>query len=425
MGYPQVNNSGLRKDQTFYQDEGPYPMIPFNKPSLEGREIDNILESVKSGVVSGDGPFIRKCEQTIEHLLGACKVLLTSSGTAALELSALLCGIQPGDEIIMPAFTFVSTANAFCLRGARPVFIDIRPDTLNLDETLIEPAITARTRAIVPVHYAGLACEMDTIMTVAQEHGLKVIEDAAQGFLSMYKGRHLGTLGDLGCFSFHETKTFTCGEGGAVVINHEENIARAEILLEKGTNRKSFLRGEGSKYTWLSLGSSFVPSDILAAFLYGQLEARDKIIAKRRAIFTNYENLLKPLADRGLIQPPHIPEHCTINYHLYYFIVQNLETRTQLIEYLQQKGICAVFHYVPLHRSPYAQSLGIQCDLPVTESVANRLVRLPFFNSLTINEQEYIVEQIYAFYKVPKHEQRKGIRISGSSKPRVSVADRD
>lgn len=374
--------------------------IPFNKPCLEGQEIENILDSIKSGKIAGDGKYNKLCHEKITEIIGAKKVLLTTSGTDALELCALSYDIKTGDEVIMPSFTFVSTANAFCLRGAKPVFIDIRPDNLNMNEKLIESAITNRTKAVVPVHYAGLACDMDTINVISKKYGLKVIEDAALSFLSTYKGKYLGTFGDMGCFSFHETKTFICGEGGAVVINREEDINRVEILREKGTNRSAFFRGKVDKYTWINMGSSFLPSDIIGAFLYGQLTARDKILSKRKTIYMNYDRMLKSLEDRRLIRVPILPDDCTNNYPMYYLLVDDLATRTKLLEFLQQKGISAVFHYIPLHLSPYAKKLGIEIKLPVTENAAERLIRLPIFNSLTLTEQEYVVENIYNFFKI-------------------------
>lgn len=377
--------------------------IPFNKPCLEGREVENILEAVRLGKLAGGGHFSRACEEVLAERIGAKKVLLTNSGTGALELAALLCEIQPGDEVIMPSFTFVSTANAFCLRGARPVFVDISADDLNIDPGLIEDAVTERTKAICPVHYAGVSCDMDTIRSLAAAHGLHVIEDAAHGYLATYKGNHLGTLGDLGCFSFHETKTFICGEGGALVINREQDIARAEIMQEKGTDRARFFRGEVDKYTWVSLGSSFLPSELAAAFLHGQLLESNTIIAKREAIYLRYEELLRPLIDAGYLSRNPVPVHCKTNHHMYYILVEDLETRTRLLEHLNRAGVCAVFHFVPLHLSPYAREMGIQAHLPVTESIADRLIRLPFFNCLEPHEQEYVVERIFNFFGLARN----------------------
>jgi dTDP-4-amino-4,6-dideoxygalactose transaminase len=292
----------------------------------------------------------------------------------------------------------VSTANAFCLRGAKPVFVDVSLKDLNLDCSLIERAITPRTKAIVPVHYAGVACDMDAIMAVAERYGLRVVEDAAHGYLATYNGRSLGTLGDLGCFSFHETKTFMCGEGGAIVINRDEWGASAEIMREKGTDRERFFRGEVDKYTWIDVGSSFLPSELAAAFLYGQLVESRNIVAKRKAIFEYYDKMLKPLAEQGFIETPHIPENCTINYYMYYVLVKDSDTRAMLLEHLNRLGISAVFHFVPLHDSPYAKKLGVNTRLPATEDVAGRIVRLPFYNCLDPDDQEYVVQHIFRFF---------------------------
>ena len=373
--------------------------VPFNKPCIEGQEIENILKALSCGKLAGNGEFGKACEEEIQAAIGAKKVLLTNSGTAALELSALLCGIQPGDEVIMPSFTFVSTANAFCLRGAKPVFVDVAREDLNIDCSLIEQAITPRTKAIVPVHYAGVSCNMEAITKLAKLHGLRVVEDAAHGYLATYHGRSLGTIGDLGCFSFHETKTFMCGEGGAIVINRDEAIAPAEIIREKGTDRERFFRGEVDKYTWIDVGSSFLPSELAAAFLYGQLLESTNIVAKRKAIFARYDEMLIPLAERGLIETPRIPAHCTINYYMYYILVKDRDTRSRLLDFLNQAGISAVFHFVPLHASPYAQKLGIHTRLPVTEDIADRIVRLPFFNCMEVDEQQYVIEHIFRFFR--------------------------
>jgi dTDP-4-amino-4,6-dideoxygalactose transaminase len=378
--------------------------IPFNKPCIEGQEISNILKALSCGKLAGNGEFGKACEREIQTAIRAKKVLLTSSGTAALELSALLCNIRPGDEVIMPSFTFVSTANAFCLRGAKPVFVDVAPEDLNIDSSLVEAAITPRTKAIVPVHYAGVSCDMDTICTLAERYHLFVVEDAAHGYLATYKGRSLGAIGDLGCFSFHETKTFMCGEGGAIVINRDDYISPAEILREKGTDREQFFRGEVDKYTWIDVGSSFLPSELAAAFLYGQLLESNKIVAKRKAIFARYDEMLRPLAEKGVIETPSIPDECTINYHMYYIMVKDLDTRARLLAFLHQAGISAVFHFVPLHLSPYARKLGITTKLPVTEQRADRIVRLPFYNCMEPDEQEYVVEHLFRFFKVSRVE---------------------
>lgn len=375
-------------------------MIPFNKPCLEGREIANVMAAIEGGKIAGDGKYTLLCQQEIAAAIGAERVLLTQSGTNALELSALIYDLGPGDEVIMPSFTFVTTASAFCLRGVTPVFVDIRPDTLNMDPALVAAAVTERTKAIVPVHYAGVACDMAALQQIADRHGLKIIEDAAHGFLATADGRYLGTMGDIGCFSFHETKTFISGEGGAIVLKHPEDIERAEILRDKGTNRAAFFRGEVDKYTWVGLGSSMLPSDIIAAFLYGQFEAREEILSQRRAIYTNYQRLLQPLADRGLITLGTTPDGCVTNDHMFYLLTEDLETRGDLIGHLKQRQIHAVFHYVPLHSSPFARSLGVDVELPITDSVAGRLLRLPFYNSLTMSEQDQVVDAIYEFYRL-------------------------
>jgi dTDP-4-amino-4,6-dideoxygalactose transaminase len=372
--------------------------IPFNRPGLAGNELRYIQESVDSGRISGDGVFTEKCRRLLEELLGARQVLLTTSCTTALELAALLLDLGPGDEVIMPSFTFVSTANAVVLRGARPVFADIRPDTLNLDERLLPAIVTPRTRAILPVHYAGVGCEMDAILTVARQHGLEVIEDNAHGLFGAYRGRPLGSLGGLAAQSFHETKNISCGEGGALVVNDERYAERAEILREKGTNRSRMFRGLVDKYTWVDVGSSALPSDILAAFLYAQLEARATIQAKRRRIWERYARELPSWArDRG-IRLPSIPEHCEQPYHLFFIVTASLEQRTRLIAHLKQRGILAVFHYLPLHLSEMGQRLGGKPgDCPVTEDLSDRVLRLPLYNDLGETEQAYVIESLHAF----------------------------
>jgi dTDP-4-amino-4,6-dideoxygalactose transaminase len=372
--------------------------IPFNRPGLAGDELRYIRESVESGRISGDGVFTAKCRRLLEELLGAPHVLLTTSCTTALELAALLLDLGPGDEVIMPSFTFVSTANAVVLRGARPVFVDIRPDTLNLDERLLEPLVTPHTRAIMPVHYAGIGCEMDAIMTVARRHGLEVVEDNAQGLFGEYRGRALGTFGGLSALSFHETKNISCGEGGALVINDERHLERAEILREKGTNRSRMFRGLVDKYTWVDVGSSALPSDILAAFLYGQLERRAEIQAKRRRIWERYARELPGWAAGLGIGLPLVPDHCRQPYHLFYLVTASLDQRTRLIAHLKQRGILAVFHYLPLHVSEMGQRLGGKPgDCPVTEDLSDRVVRLPFYNDLNEAEQDDVVESLRAF----------------------------
>jgi len=374
--------------------------IPFNKPSIVGSELIYVGQAVAGGHASGDGPFTRRAQKLMEERFGARRMLLTTSCTAALEMAALLCDLGPGDEVILPSYTFVSTANAVVLRGATPVFVDIRPDTLNIDERLIEAAITPRTRAIFPIHYAGVACEMDEIMAIAGRHNLLVVEDAAQGVFAKYKDQWLGTLGHMGCYSFHETKNFSCGEGGALVINDPRLEKRAEILREKGTNRSQFLRGQVDKYTWVDIGSSYVPSDMLAAFLVGQLENMEKITTRRGEIYNRYAGMLAPLAERGLIHLPSVPQHCTNNFHMFYILAADLDERTALIAHLRQAGILAVFHYVPLHSSPFARSLGVpQASLPVTEDSSSRLLRLPMYFDLTDREVAEVASCVLDFYR--------------------------
>jgi len=375
--------------------------IPFNKPCVAGSEIEYVRAAIAAGRTSGDGPFTQRCQQLLESRFGAAKALLTTSCTAALEIAALLCDLNAGDEVILPSYTFVSTANAIVLRGATPVFVDVRSDTLNLDEQLIEDALTPRTRAIWPVHYAGVACEMDQIMSIARRHGLIVVEDAAQGVFATYRERWLGTIGDIGCYSFHETKNFSCGEGGALLVNSERFHHRAEIIREKGTNRSQFLRGQVDKYTWVDLGSSYVLSDVLAAFLLGQLEHMEGITARRKGIFEQYARLLAPLADRGLVRLPVVPAHCRSNYHMFYLLTAGIEERTALIEHLKRAGILAVFHYVPLHTSPVGRSLGGRDGmLPVTEEASARLLRLPLYCDMTEGEVCEVVGEVYDFFGV-------------------------
>ncbi|HXF65254.1 MAG TPA: dTDP-4-amino-4,6-dideoxygalactose transaminase [Burkholderiales bacterium] len=374
--------------------------IPFNKPFTIGAELENIAAAVRDGHLSGDGRFTRQCHEWLERNLGAKRALLTHSCTAALEIAAILCDLEPGDEVIMPSFTFVSTANAFVLRGARPVFVDIRPDTLNLDERLIEGAITRRTRAIVPVHYAGVACEMDAIMALAAERGLTVVEDAAQGILAEYKGRRLGAIGHLGCLSFHETKNVISGEGGALLVNDERFIARAEIVREKGTNRAQFFRGEVDKYTWVDIGSSYLPSELVGAFLWAQLERAEKINARRAALCAAYRRGLEPIARRGrLALPQPEPVGVTGNGHLFYVLLQDAATRAALIAHLKARGIHAVFHYVPLHASPAGLRYGrVAGPMTVTENVAARLLRLPLYYELGESDVARVVAAIAEFF---------------------------
>lgn len=355
-------------------------MIPFNKPYMTGQEIENIRQAHANGHLSGDGAFTRDCHARLEALSGSRKALLTHSCTAALEMAALLLDLQPGDEVIMPSYTFVSTANAFVLRGAVPVFVDIRADTLNLDETLIEAAITARTRAICVVHYAGVACAMDQILALAQRHGLSVVEDAAQGICSHYKGRALGSLGSLGCLSFHETKNVICGEGGALLVNEAALLERAEIIREKGTNRSKFFRGQVDKYTWVDKGSSYLPGEIIAAFLAAQLDQAEAITARRLAIWQRYHAWAEPHEQRGLLRRPVIPEECSHNAHMYYLLLPDLEARSRFIAGMRAHGIACVFHYVPLHSAPAGLSCGRATGpLPVTKACSERLVRLPLW----------------------------------------------
>jgi dTDP-4-amino-4,6-dideoxygalactose transaminase len=372
--------------------------IPFNRPYLTGNEQNNIAQALAVGHLSGDGAFTRRCHALLERELKTQKVLLTTSCTHALEMSALLLELKPGDEVIIPAFTFVSTVNAFVLYGARPVFVDIRPDTLNLDETLLERLVTSRTRAIVPVHYGGVGCEMDTILEIATRHRITVIEDNAHGLFGRYRDRHLGTFGALATQSFHETKNFTCGEGGALLINDPSYIERAEILREKGTNRSRFFRGQVDKYTWVDLGSSYLPSEILAAFLLAQLEARQEIQKKRRQVHEYYLECLQNWAEANGIQLPLCPPYCEQPYHLFYLLMPSLELRQGLIAHLKTAGILGVFHYLPLHISDMGQRFGGRVgDCPVTESVSDRLLRLPFYTGLTEQEQQRVVEVLTSF----------------------------
>jgi dTDP-4-amino-4,6-dideoxygalactose transaminase len=372
--------------------------IPFNKAALAGREFDYIQDAIQRGQISGDGYYTKKCHTFLEEKLGIAKVLLTTSCTHALEMAALLLNIQPEDEVIIPSFTFVSTVNAFILRGAKPVFADVRPDTLNLDETQLEALISPKTRTIVPVHYAGVGCEMDAILSVAQHFGLSVVEDNAHGLFGTYKHRFLGTFGSLATQSFHETKNFTCGEGGALLINDPQLVERAEILREKGTNRSRFFRGQVDKYTWVDIGSSYLPSDILAAFLYAQFEHYLEIQEARRRIWDSYHIGLAGWAHANQVRQPVIPAHCEHPFHMYYLLLPSLDTRQRLINHLKAKGILSVFHYLPLHLSQMGRRLGGQPgDCPVTEDISDRLLRLPFYNSLSADEQAQVIEVINSF----------------------------
>ena len=374
--------------------------IPFNKPFTVADELANIAAAVRSGHLAGDGQYTRQCHAWLERHLGARKALLTHSCTAALEMAAILCDLTPGDEVIMPSFTFVSTANAFVLRGAVPVFVDIRRDTLNLDETLVEAAVTARTRAIVPVHYAGVACEMDKIMALAARHSLIVVEDAAQGILAEHNGRKLGAIGHLGCLSFHETKNVISGEGGALLVNDERFVARAEIVREKGTNRSQFFRGEVDKYTWVDIGSSYLPTELVGAFLWAQLEHAAEINARRLASCAAYRAGLAELAERGLIELPQAaPAGTTVNGHMFYVLARNLAERTALIAHLKSQGVHAVFHYVPLHSSPAGRRFGrAEGHLSVTDDIAARLVRLPLYYELSADDVDHVVAAVRSFY---------------------------
>ncbi|MEI7701137.1 MAG: dTDP-4-amino-4,6-dideoxygalactose transaminase [Planctomycetia bacterium] len=368
--------------------------IPFNKPFIAGKELYYIAQAVTMGNLSGDGHFTKKCAQIMQERFRTPKVLMTPSCTASLEMAAQLCDAGPGDEVIMPSYTFVSTASAFVRMGATPVFVDIRPNTLNIDETLIEAAITPRTKAICVVHYAGVSCEMDVIMEIARRHKLRVVEDAAQGVNSWYNGQALGAIGDLGCYSFHETKNYICGEGGALCINDPALIERAEIIRDKGTNRQRFFRGEVDKYTWVEVGSSYVPSEICSAFLYGQLEEMDRISQRRKEIYQTYAENLRPLQLQGLLQLPQIPRNCQSNFHLFYVIVESASIRDAVLEQMRQDGVRAVFHYVPLHSSPKGRELVGDVCLPVTEDLSSRLIRMPFYYDMTGEEQQRAITSL-------------------------------
>jgi dTDP-4-amino-4,6-dideoxygalactose transaminase len=368
-------------------------IIPFNKPFMTGRELWHIAQAHTNGHLSGNGLFTKKCQSWLETQTKAQKALLTHSCTAALEMTAILADIQPGDEVIMPSYTFVSTANAFVLRGGVPVFVDIRLDTLNIDETKIEMAITPKTKAIVPVHYAGVACEMDTIMDIARRHNLVVIEDAAQGIMSTYKGRPLGSIGHMGTYSFHETKNIISGEGGTLLINDERLAERAEIIWEKGTNRSQFFRGQVDKYTWVDIGSSYLPGEVIAAFLLAQIEEADNITQQRLSIWLSYHNALERLEEAGKLRRPFVPTECKQNAHMYYILLPNLATRSNVIEQLKLAGINAVFHYVPLHNSPFGKKHGrASGDLPVTLMASNCLIRLPLWLGLEVYQQNVVDE---------------------------------
>ena len=373
--------------------------IPFNKPPYIGKESEYVLDAVNKGHISGDGDYTKKCAKKLEELSGTKRALLTTSCTHATEMAALLSDIKPGDEVIMPSYTFVSTADAFVLRGATPVFVDIRPDTMNIDETLIEDAITSKTKAIVPVHYAGVGCEMDTIMDIARRHNLTVIEDAAQAIASTYKGKALGTFGDFGCYSFHETKNISMGEGGALLIQNEDLVEPAEIIREKGTNRAKFFRGQIDKYTWVNYGSSYLPSDMNAAYLWAQLENLDIIQKKRLSVWNRYKEGLSELEKREYIELGMVPDECTNNAHMFYIKVRDLENRTDLLNFLKENGIQAVFHYVPLHSAPAGRKFGrFNGEDRYTTKESERLIRLPLFYSITDEEVEYTIEMLLEYF---------------------------
>ena len=375
-------------------------MINFNVPPLAGKEYEYIAQAIASHKICGDGAFTKKCHAWLEQRFGSNKMLLTTSGSSALDMAALLCNIQPGDEVILTSFTFSSTANSFAIYGAKLVFVDVRPDTMNIDETLIESAITEKTKVIVPVHYAGVACEMDTIMDIARRHNLYVVEDAAQGVMSSYKGRPLGTIGDVGCYSFHETKNYSMGEGGAVSVNNPEMIERAEILREKGTNRAKFFRGQVDKYNWVDIGDSFLPSELNAAYLYAQLEMADEINNDRLNSWEEYNKAFTPLEEQGLLSLPVIPEDCVHNAHMYYIKCRSLDERTAFINFLKEKGVMAVFHYVPLHSAPAGLKFGrFHGEDKYTTADSDRLVRLPMYYKLSEEDRNTVIEAVKEFYK--------------------------
>lgn len=376
-------------------------MISFNVPPYIGEEDKYIKQAIENRKICGDGQFTKKCNKKFEELTGTKKALITTSGTSALEMSAILADIKPGDEVIMPSYTFVSTANAFVLRGAKIVFVDIRPDTMNIDETLIEDAITEKTKAIVPVHYGGVSCEMDTICDIAKRHNILVIEDAAQGVMSYYKGKALGSIGDFGCYSFHETKNYSMGEGGAVLVNHQDDVERAEIIREKGTNRTKFFRGQIDKYTWVDLGSSYLQSELNCAYLYAQIKNPDIINNDRLKSWNKYYELLTPLKEKGVIDLPVIPEGCQHNAHMFYIKTKNIEERSRLIKFLKENGIGAVFHYIPLHSAPAGKEFGrFHGEDKFTTKESERLLRLPMYYGLKESDVEIVVSKVKEFYGV-------------------------
>lgn len=374
-------------------------MIRFNVPPCTGKEFDYMKQAVENQHICGDGEFTKKCSKWLEEQTGSSKVLLTTSCTHALEMVALLCNIKEGDEVILPSYTFVSTADAFVLRGAKIVFVDVNPKTMNIDETKIEAAITPKTKVIAVVHYAGVACEMDTIMDIAKRHNLLVVEDAAQGMMSTYKGKALGTIGDFGCYSFHETKNYSMGEGGALLIKDAKYIDNAEIYREKGTDRSKYYRGQVDKYRWMDFGSSYLPSDMNAAYLYAQLEIADKINEKRLADWQNYYDAFKELEEEGKIELPYIPEYCVQNGHMFYFKCKNLEERTRFIDFMKDNDILTVFHYIPLHSAPAGIKFGRFFEEDKYTTVeSERLVRLPMYYALTKEDQDYIISKVKEFY---------------------------
>ena len=375
-------------------------MISFNVPPLVGTELDYVKKAIENHKICGDGPFTKECNAWLENRFSAQKVLLTTSGTTALEMAALMCDLQPGDEVILPSFTFSSTATAFVLAGAKLVFVDVRPDTMNIDETKIEAAITDKTKVICAMHYAGVACEMDTIMDIARRHGLKVVEDAAQGVMSTYKGKALGTIGDFGCFSFHETKNYSMGEGGALLIRDPEYNERAEILREKGTNRAKFFRGQVDKYTWVDYGSSYLPSEMNAAYLYAQLLEADRINNDRLASWNAYYEAFAPLEQAGKVELPALPEGCVHNAHMFWLKLHDLEERTAFIQHLKDNGVQAVFHYIPLHSAPAGLKFGVFAGEDVyTTTESERLVRLPLYYGLTEADRNTVIETVRSFWK--------------------------
>ena len=375
-------------------------MISFNVPPLVGTELDYVKKAIENHKICGDGPFTKECNAWLENRFGAQKVLLTTSGTTALEMAALMCDLQPGDEVILPSFTFSSTATAFVLAGAKLVFVDVRPDTMNIDETKIEAAITDKTKVICAMHYAGVACEMDTIMDIARRHGLKVVEDAAQGVMSTYKGKALGTIGDFGCFSFHETKNYSMGEGGALLIRDPEYNERAEILREKGTNRAKFFRGQVDKYTWVDYGSSYLPSEMNAAYLYAQLLEADRINNDRLASWNAYYEAFAPLEQAGKVELPALPEGCVHNAHMFWLKLHDLEERTAFIQHLKDNGVLAVFHYIPLHSAPAGLKFGVFSGEDVcTTRESERLVRLPLYYGLTEEDRNTVIRSVLSFWK--------------------------